>query len=165
MQTAELTTLYDYNYWATRRILATASKLSQEQFLAETDLSWGSVREVMTHILGAEWIWRNRCQGHSPSALLDSAEFPTLDTLVERWHEEEAAMRAYVSSLTEADLAGNLTYHNTQGVAYSGRLWHILVHVVNHGTQHRAELAHVLTAYGYSPGDIDLIVYVRELGQ
>jgi uncharacterized damage-inducible protein DinB len=41
-------------------------------------------------------------------------------------------------------------------------VWLMLVHVVNHGTQHRAEAATLLTAEGRSPGELDLINYVEE---
>ena len=38
----------------------------------------------------------------------------------------------------------------------------MLVHVVNHGTQHRAEAGVLLTAEGRSPGELDLIYYAEE---
>jgi uncharacterized damage-inducible protein DinB len=38
----------------------------------------------------------------------------------------------------------------------------MLVHVVNHGTQHRSEAAALLTAAGRSPGELDLINYAEE---
>ena len=74
---------------------------------------------------------------------------------------EERTMRAYVASLDSATLAQPIAYRSTGGSALSNTLWHILVHVVNHGTQHRAEAAVLLTALGRSPGDVDLIVFVR----
>lgn len=68
-------------------------------------------------------------------------------------------MRAYLASLTEDDLSQPLAYVTTAGRPFSSTLWHILVHVVNHGTQHRAEIAQVLTQLGHSPGDLDMILY------
>jgi uncharacterized damage-inducible protein DinB len=34
-----------------------------------------------------------------------------------------------------------------------------MLHVVNHGTQHRSEVAAILTSLGFSPGNLDLLFY------
>lgn len=162
MQTIDLVLLYDYNYWATRRILDAAAKITPEQLLAPTTQSWGSLRDIFVHMLGAEWVWRVRCQeGAAPTRLLSPADFPSLDVLTARWQQEEAAMRAYVAGLTDSQVNEIQVYRTTKGVEHRAVRWQILAHVVNHGTQHRAEAAHVLTSCGASPGDIDLIVYLR----
>ncbi len=157
--------LYDYNYWANARILEAAANLTGEQFVAPGILSHGGVRDTLVHTLTAEWIWRMRCQERvSPTALLSVEDFPTLADLRTRWQAEEEALRAYVASLTNEDLNQTIPYTSSEGKPFSFILWQILVHVVNHGTQTRSEAAVLLTDYGYSPGDLDLIYYIRDHG-
>lgn len=159
-------TLYNYNYWATARILKAADKVSQAQFVAPGNASHGGLRGTLVHTLGAEWIWRKRfAKGVSPTALLVETDFATLDALHTRWQTEEQAMRAFLAGLKDEDLHRIVRYNSTKGKPFENILWHLLVHVVNHGTQHRSEAAMLLTDLGASPGDLDMILFFREQGR
>jgi uncharacterized damage-inducible protein DinB len=163
MKKNELLLMVDYNYWANDRVLRAAEKVSPEQWTAPADLSHNSLQGTLVHILGAEVTWRKRCQERvSPASLPAVEEFPTLAALKQRWKDEEQAMRTFAGSLDEDGGNRKINYVNTRGVAYSTPLWQILMHVVNHGTQFRSEAAVALTNYGHSPGDLDLIAYLRE---
>lgn len=163
MKRSDVLTLFDYNYWATARVLNSAAHLSEGQFTAPARLSHGSVRGTLAHTLATEIVWRLRCQeGISPVALPGESEFPTLELLRSRWAKEEQAMRSYLNALTDEVINQPIHYKTTKGIAQETILWHILAHVVNHGTQFRSEAAVVLSEYGHSPGDLDLIAYVRE---
>jgi len=164
MNSETILLLFNYNYWATARILDAAKGLAEEQYTATVPgLGHGGVRRTLVHMLAAECLWRQRClEGVSPTTLLQEADFPTLETLRERWTEEERLMRAGLARLTERTLAERIVYRTTGGRPMEDTLWQLLVHLVNHGTQHRAEVAMALTALGRSPGDLDLIIYLRQ---
>ena len=163
MTKREITTLFDYNYWANHRVLDAAARVTPAQFVAPAGLSHGSLRGALVHVLSAEVVWRLRCQeGISPPAMLLETGFPTLESLGEFWSEEERAMRAYLDGLADDDIKGTVRYQTTQQVPHQNELSQLFAHVVNHGTQFRGEAAVALTAYGQSPGDLDLIFFLRE---
>jgi uncharacterized damage-inducible protein DinB len=163
MNKNDILTLYDYNYWANTRVLNAAARLTPDQFIAPAGLSHGSVRGALVHILGAETVWRLRCaEGVSLSALPDENDIPTVKVLREHWLDEEHMMRAYLDSLSDEALNQKVQYTTTKGVPYKNVLWNLLAHVVNHGTQFRGEAGVALTAYGHSPGDLDLLLFFRE---
>lgn len=164
MNKNEILTLFDYNYWATHRLLEVAATANPEHFVAKLEgLSYKSLRGALVHVLAAEVIWRMRCQeGISPGKLMGEDDIPSLDVLVSRWTAEEKSMRAYLDELKDEDLNQKIKYKTTKDVAFETPLWQILLHLVNHGTQYRAEAAVALTAYGHSPGDLDFMAYLRE---
>lgn len=163
MQKQDILLLYAYNDWANERILNATAQVSSIKFTAPAPVSHGSLRGTLVHTLSAEWIWRQRCQlSVSPISLLVETEFSTLAELRQRWQLETIARQNYLNGLTDDALQQIMRYTNTKGQTFENRLWHLLVHVVNHGTQFRGEAAVLLTQYGQSPGDLDLIAFVRE---
>jgi len=153
-------TLYDYNYWANAKILDAAGQVSDVQFIEETPDSHGSLRGTLVHTLSAEWLWRSRWQGTSPTTQLRGADLPTLEAIRARWHEEEQQMRALLAELQDEDVQRVVQYTNTEGKIYAAPLWQMMAHLVNHGTQHRSEAATTLSRLGHSPGEIDLLIFI-----
>jgi uncharacterized damage-inducible protein DinB len=160
MRVADIQLLYEYNYWAHDRILRQVAHLSQEQFAADLGYSYGGVRGTLIHVLGTEQTWRSRWRGDSAAALTQP-DLATPAALAAAWEENRAAMRAYLATLNADDFDRDIAY-TRQSHRYAHPLWTQLVHVVNHGTQHRSEVAAMLTGYGYSPGDIDFSLFMRE---
>jgi uncharacterized damage-inducible protein DinB len=143
-------------------MVAAGRKLSAEQFAAPAAFPFGGLRGTLLHILDAEWSWRLRLQHGAPSSDLLEADFPTLDALVTRWQDDEREMRVYLGGLDDEKLAGTVRYPIGEGKMRERILWHCLLHVANHGTQHRAEAAAILTALGQSPGDVDFTIFLSE---
>jgi uncharacterized damage-inducible protein DinB len=88
------------------------------------------------------------------------AGFPDLSAVERRWAEIEADTQAFVATLSESQLGGVVEYLNTEGERWAYPLWQQMLHQVNHGTQHRSEVAMVLTRFGHSPGWLDLLYFV-----
>jgi uncharacterized damage-inducible protein DinB len=162
MNIQDILTIYDYNYWANKKILVSSAKVNQEQFGATATFPYGGLCGTLLHILDTEWGWRALFQNIDSATDLMETEFTTLAALEARWREEETAMRAYLTSLSDEDMESHLYYTTDTGVERDRILWHCLLHVVNHGTQHRSEAAALLTNYGQSPGDVDFTVFLNE---
>lgn len=160
MNIADIRLMYDYNQWANAQILAKSALVTPEQFAAPTNHSWGSLHGTLVHTLDTELGWRVLLQTSAWTADLKPENLPTVETIKTRWDEEEAAWRAYLGSLTDADMNNIIRYEVPDGVR-ERVLWHCLWHVINHGMQHRSEAAHMLTQYEQSPGEIDFSRYMN----
>jgi uncharacterized damage-inducible protein DinB len=94
---------------------------------------------------------------------LKPEDFPNFESLQLRWADEEKLLMSFVENLTDERLNSHFFYTDTKGTPFERILWQVMVHLVNHGTQHRSEAAAILTDLGHSPGDIDLVYFLSEM--
>src|SRR5262249_54705880 len=106
---ATLRELFAYNYWARDRQLEAWPVLNQEQFQRPLASSFSSLRDTLAHMVGAEWVWLERCRGRSPASLPRADELPTLAATTERWRAVEYAFREYLTGLHDEALIHPLT--------------------------------------------------------
>ncbi len=156
--------LYAYHRWANGRVLTAAAPLTPAQFTQDLGSSYPSVRDTLTHLLSADWIWLMRWRGTSPKEMLSPSAFPSVPALGERWAEVANEQSAFVSSLTAEELRRPLAYVNTTGERWQYPLWQTLLHVVNHGTYHRGQVTTMLRQLGAEPVATDLLVFYDEPG-
>lgn len=155
MQADEIRFLFAYDRWATRRVLAQLDGLDDAVWRRTNVVDERGLGGILVHHLGASQRWRVafETQGEGEGPRAEDEPLPPVAELKERWDAEWAAVDAWLPTLTDGFLA-----FTNDGVP----VWQMLVHVVNHGTQHRAEAAALLTAEGRSPGELDLINYAEE---
>ena len=165
MNLDDIKLMFEYNTWADARILDAASPITAEQFDAPgAGISYTSLRGTFVHMLSAQHIWSLRLSGgfaepmsreEYDAHVLKLADFPTLDSIRQHWPGEREKVLGFVNGLTDETLNGPIRYYGPDGKPVERVVWRCLYHLVNHGTQHRAEAAVLLTAYGCSPGDVD----------
>jgi uncharacterized damage-inducible protein DinB len=164
--------LLEYNRWANEQVLEKAAAVSEAGYFASAaGLSFGSLHATLVHALVAEIVWLARWQGGKPPESLRDArqaerlareQIPTFERLRDIWREAQAKMVSFTAELTPERVEAQLAYEDQYGNSWSQPLWQLMAHVVNHGTQFRAEAAARLTQLGLSPGDLDLVVWLRQ---
>lgn len=154
--------LFRYNYWAHRGVWECILKLSEEQFVQEFDYAWKSVHGQVVHVMGAEEVWLTRIRdGISPPELPSLKMFPTRNSIRRRWDVIEQEMSSYLSTIDSDVLKADFTYTNTKGNAYQLNRGATLLHLVNHGTDHRAQILYMIHQMGGETIEQDYLHLLR----
>lgn len=156
MRADDVRWLFTYDRWATRRVLEALDGAGPDLWVRPHAVGERGLGGILVHHLGASQRWRVGLQsrGEQEGPRPESEPLLTVDDLRNRWDAEWAAVDAWLPSLSD-EFVG-LVFERVP-------VWQMLVHVVNHGTQHRAEAGVLLTAEGRSPGELDMINYAEGL--
>lgn len=165
MDHAPIAALYRYTSWANGRVLEAVSRLTRADFTRDVKSSFGSIRDTLTHVVWAEWIWLQRWKGVSPAVVFAPADFPSVASLRERFQVVDAERSDFLADLTSERLIQVVEYTNLNGEIWRYPLWQQLHHAVNHSTYHRGQVAGTLRQLGAVPPPTDLLAYYDEGGR
>jgi uncharacterized damage-inducible protein DinB len=161
MRPDEVRFLFGYDEWATRRILDAWERLDASSPAASHQIGERGLTAIMVHTLGAAQRWRAYFVGQPRPPRREEAPDPESPAALRgEWEEEWRLRRTALDSLDDAAINAvpQAAEHPLRGVP----MWQAMVHLFNHGTQHRSEAAVILTDAGASPGDLDVLDFAEE---
>ncbi len=161
MENRIIAQMYEYGVWANKKLLATANALTTEQLHKPFTQFEFTILGSFVHLVSAEWRWYQSWIGAPMEERLTVNDLPTLNAVRAKWEPLWTERHAFIASLLPERLQQPLV-RKLQGKEQSIPLWQALVHVANHGTQHRSEIALMLTDLGHSPGDLDMVWYFMQ---
>lgn len=150
--------LYDYHFNENR---ATWDKyiapLPPESFTQHINYSIGSVRNHIVHLFEVDDAWFSELQGIEPLASL-SADTNDLNAIRAYGDAVEQRMRAYLANLQDETLLTTPITEPEEDRHLT--VWQVLIHVVNHGTDHRAQFLRILHDFGVDTRSQDFVFHL-----
>lgn len=141
--------LYTYNDWATTRVL----NAIQKQCVNDA-----KILQLMGHVLAAQYLWLHRIKG-LPAPDVKLWDDYSLERLLEMAADIGKQWLDFVSGTDNFDR--ELTYRNYTNDPYTNNVENIMIHLVNHSSYHRAQVAMLMRQKGFEPINTDFITYDR----
>ncbi len=150
-----LVDLVRYSKWASARLLTFAQSVPEEHVNKTIPNSHGGILKTFQHIYYADRIWTGRVV-QAPGPFEDPAPGPSLADMDRVWWPLLDELAAYVESHTPET---EVSFKRLNGDAHTLQLQPIVLHVVNHATYHRGQVASMLRQCGQIPPSTDLLYY------
>lgn len=143
--------LFEYDAWANAKVLG---------MLREIVTDHARARGLLAHTLAAQLVWMTRLHEHDSSGI---AIWPdhTLDQCEAWLDHNRQAYAEFLRAAAEETLGQQITYVNTRGEKFSTPIDEVLLHVANHGSYHRGQIALAMREAGHTPVNTDFITWTR----
>jgi uncharacterized damage-inducible protein DinB len=166
MNSKAIQTMFDYHYGRYREVWTSIMTLSDEQFVQEIPYSWGSVRNHMVHVVDDDASWIAFLEDRERPLTLRPEGFPTRADVRKKYDAIQAYVLDFVQRLAEDALQYEYTWMPPSAPGPQRiTAWQILLHMVNHGTDHRAQILRALHDFGAPTFDQDLMSYLWQSGK
>lgn len=145
--------LAEFDAWANEALITSLASLpaaspSDSRLLA-----------VFSHIGAAKLVWLDRIShGATQVEIWPQLDLPGASAQVRRADERLVAL---TQKLTLTEITRPVLYRTTKGHSYATALIDVIIHMVNHATYHRGQLANLIKAAGGTPAVTDYIAWVR----
>jgi len=148
--TSVLTALFSHNTWANLKLLDFCERLSDAQLDSTAIGGFGSIRDTLLHIVGAEVSYVNRATGKLPAQGFDRDVFPGFAVLKDaaRWAGDE------LLHLAISARKGALVRQYAPRDPAEYPLASLIVQSINHSTEHRTQISAIITQLGMEPPDM-----------
>ena len=149
--------LFQYHFSENKRVLEIAQGLSNEQLHQEVKYSLGSIMNHLAHLVYVDDGWLSDIANLVP--LLDHLKALGLEALMDFTLDIEKRMVTFLSEQTDEDFFRKPI---TDGEDKDLYLWQILFHIINHGTEHRAQLHRLLHDQGVTTQSQDYVFHAYD---
>ena len=143
-----LVKLFEHNRWANLPAIDACADLTDAQLDSTVHGTAGSVRETLMHIAGAEQRYVSRLCDREPT-YGERGGWPGIAVLKQALDESGTAL----IDLTGRADPDEVLRGEYQGRAYALPVAVVYVQAINHATEHRSQIATILTQQGIEPPD------------
>ena len=151
---------FDYHFAENRALWDSyVTALGDEQWTQAAGYSHGPVRDQIVHMVSVDDTWFSGLRGVDIPEPLDPEDFRDRASIRAHWDAVEQTMRSYLAGLRDDMLFAKPF---ADGEDKDLVVWQVLLHVVNHGTDHRAQLLRLLNDLGVKTTSQDYIFYVYD---
>jgi uncharacterized damage-inducible protein DinB len=167
MSPSQIQELFDYTHWAFDRVWSAIDQLTDTQFTADVGYSLGSIRNLVIHLISSHRRWMGRLKMAKVPPHLNFDDFPSRQSARTAWDQARAEWLRYIPSLSQADLDEVVPcVIASRGIEAANTRWEILIHLVNHSTDHRSQVLALLNrTFAVPTPEQDFIVYLWESKQ
>ena len=148
----------EFMQWADQQLHTALSQAPADQVNQSRGSSFNSLLDTLNHVYLAELVWISRVDGKPDTTIADLSAPADMAALGEAWPALHKRWLDWGQALDDW----------TKPMAIRGRFgefelpyWKVVMHLMNHGSYHRGQLATMLRQAGLKPPATDLMVFYR----